>query len=82
MSVVRFCAGPFYVCRIIVETDPTTIASRPAGEPSEGGHDGDDCGQRANYFERLSDDEGEDAAENRAILVGTEGSYIFSLPHK
>jgi hypothetical protein len=40
---------------------------RVAGEPSEGGHDGD-CDQRANYFERLSDDEGEDAAENRAVL--------------
>ena len=52
---------------------------RVAGEPSEGGHDGD-CDQRANYFERLSDDEGEDAAENRAILVGIEGVLYFLFP--
>ena len=38
------------------------------------------CDQRPNYFERLSDDEGEDAAENREIQVGVEGSYIFFFP--
>ena len=43
---------------------------RVAGESSEGGHDGD-CDQRTNYFECLSDGEGEDAAENGAILAGS-----------
>ena len=42
---------------------------RVAGEPTEGGYDGD-CDQRTNYFECLSDGEGEDAAENWAILAG------------
>ena len=50
---------------------------RVTGEPTEGGYDGD-CDQRANYFECLSDGEGEDAAENWAILAGID-SYIFSV---
>ena len=50
---------------------------RVAGEPTEGGYDGD-CDQRTNYFECVSDGEGEDAAENWAILAGID-SYIFSV---
>ena len=42
---------------------------RVAGEPTEGRYDGD-RDQRTNYFECVSDGEGEDAAENWAILAG------------
>lgn len=41
---------------------------RITGEPSSGGHDRD-CDQRADYFERLSDGEGEDAAKDWAVVV-------------
>ena len=37
-------------------------------EPTEGGHDGD-CDQRANDYERVPDGEGENAAENWAVLA-------------
>jgi hypothetical protein len=53
---------------------------RVAGEPTEGRYDGD-CDQRANYFECLSDGEGEDAAENWAILAGSYMFSVFFPPH-
>ena len=39
------------------------------GEPSSGGHDGD-CDQRADYIERVSDCEGEDATKDWTIVAG------------
>jgi len=41
---------------------------RVPGEPTEGGHDGD-RDQRADDHECVPDGEGEDAAENRAVLA-------------
>lgn len=55
---------------------------RVAGEPTEGRYDGD-CDQRTNYFECVSDGEGEDAAENWAILAGRLLYFLcfFPSPH-
>ena len=52
---------------------------RVAGEPTEGRYDGD-CDQRTNYFECVSDGEGEDAAENWAILAGRLLYFLFFPP--
>jgi hypothetical protein len=41
---------------------------RVAGEPTEGGHDGN-CDQRTDDFERVPDSKGEDATKDRTILT-------------
>ena len=70
-DVIYLYVGRSVLCGALVRVQDyrrdRSDRDRVAGEPSEGGHDGD-CDQRANYFERPSDDEGEDAAENRAVL--------------